>query len=162
MTKLATTQARFIRIAEAARLNAARSSRHGMRSLHGNARNLRASQPVKSLKANGLSPVLECLDVRPASILVIDGPVDDNTAEEVIIIVREMRRVGGKRVILITSKNHPRHVRLIWRKLVGDAPEAIVSYTPDDPYNLDRWWRNSREALSVTRECMGRISTAVA
>jgi uncharacterized SAM-binding protein YcdF (DUF218 family) len=55
------------------------------------------------------------------------------------VVAREMRRVGGKRVILITSKYHTRRVQTIWSKLVGDYPHAIVRYTSYDP---DRWWRN--------------------
>jgi uncharacterized SAM-binding protein YcdF (DUF218 family) len=101
--------------------------------------------------------VLERLGVPPASIRILDEPVD-NTAEEVTVIAQEMRRVGGKRIILLTSKNHTRRVRVTWQKLVGDAPQAIVRYTPDDPYNPDRWWHNSRQALSVAREAFGLLN----
>ncbi len=101
--------------------------------------------------------VLERLGVPPASIRILDVRVN-NTAEEISVIACETRRVGGKRVILITSKSHARRVRVIWQKLVGDAPQAIVRYTPDDPYNPDRWWRNSHEALLVTREAFGLLN----
>jgi uncharacterized SAM-binding protein YcdF (DUF218 family) len=107
--------------------------------------------------------VLDRLGVPPAFIRVIDGRVD-NTAQEVSVVAREMRRVGGKRVILITSKYHTRRVRVIWSKLTGDSPQAIVRYISYDPYDPNRWWRNSSDGLAVTREvfwfieCLGRIS----
>jgi uncharacterized SAM-binding protein YcdF (DUF218 family) len=80
--------------------------------------------------------VLERLGVPPDSIWVIDGRVD-NTAQKVTVVAKEMRRVGGKRVVLITSKYHTRRVRVIWSKLVGNTPQAIVRYTPYDPYDPD-------------------------
>ena len=101
--------------------------------------------------------VLERMGVPSSSIRVIDGRVD-NTAQEVTVVAQEMRRVSGKRVILITSKYHTRRVRVIWMKLVGDAPEAIVRYTPYDPYDPDRWWRNSSDGLTVTREVFGLLN----
>jgi len=101
--------------------------------------------------------VLERMGVPSSSIRVIDGRVD-NTAQEVTVVAQEMQRVSGKRVILITSKYHTRRVRVIWMKLVGDAPEAIVRYTPYDPYDPDRWWRNSSDGLAVTREVFGLMN----
>ena len=101
--------------------------------------------------------VLERLGVPPTSIRLIDGRVD-NTADEVNLIAREMHRVGGDRVILITSKNHTRRVRVIWRKLVGNTPQAIVRYTPYDLYDPNQWWRHSRESLAVSREIFGLLN----
>jgi uncharacterized SAM-binding protein YcdF (DUF218 family) len=101
--------------------------------------------------------VLERLGVPPASIHVLEPPVM-NTAQEVSVVAKEMRRVGGKRVILITSKYHTRRVRVIWSKLAGGAPQAIVRYTPYDPDDPDRWWRNSSDGLAVTREVFGLLN----
>ncbi|TMA06970.1 MAG: hypothetical protein E6J89_17210, partial [Deltaproteobacteria bacterium] len=64
-----------------------------------------------------------------------------NTAEEVRTVARGLDRVGGDRVILVTSSYHARRVKLLWRKLVGEHPEAIVRYTPDDGFEAGRWWR---------------------
>ena len=101
--------------------------------------------------------VLERLGVPEGSIRLLDGRVS-NTAEEVSLIAREMRRLGGKRVILITSKYHTRRVRVIWSKLTGDTPQVIVRYTSYDLYDPNRWWRNSSDALSVTREVFGLLN----
>lgn len=101
--------------------------------------------------------VLEQLGVPAASIEVLGQRVED-TAEEVTVISQQLRRVGGKRVILITSKYHTRRVRIIWQKLVGDHPNAVVRYTRDDPFDTTRWWRSSRESLAVAREVLGIVN----
>jgi uncharacterized SAM-binding protein YcdF (DUF218 family) len=81
-----------------------------------------------------------------------------NTAEEVRAIGREVQRVGGDRVILITSKYHTRRVRILWHKLVGSRPEAIVRYASDDPFEPDRWWRTTQDAMRVPREWFGLLN----
>jgi uncharacterized SAM-binding protein YcdF (DUF218 family) len=101
--------------------------------------------------------VLERLGVPENAICLIDGRTQ-NTAEEVRVVVRELRAHGGGRVILVTSKFHARRVKVLWRRLVGDRPDAIVRYTPDDPFQPDAWWRNTEDAMSVSREWFGLIN----
>lgn len=101
--------------------------------------------------------VLERLGVPPGSIRLLEGRVD-NTAEEVSLTAREMRQLSADRVILLTSKNHTRRVRVIWGKLVGQTPQAIVRFTPYDSYDPNHWWRNSRDGLAVTREILGILN----
>lgn len=81
-----------------------------------------------------------------------------NTAEEVRTVASELNARGGGRVILITSKYHTRRVKVLWQKLVGNRPESIVRYTPDDPFQPDRWWRNAFDASSVTHEWFGLLN----
>ena len=76
--------------------------------------------------------VLERLGVPPAAIRVLSQPAE-NTAEEVRVIARELQRVGGGEVILVTSKPHSRRVRATWRALIGDSPHAIVRYATCRP-----------------------------
>ena len=52
----------------------------------------------------------------------------------------EARSAHADRVILITSRYHSRRVRVLWNSLVGDYPQAIVRYTPRDPYDPEHWW----------------------
>jgi uncharacterized SAM-binding protein YcdF (DUF218 family) len=101
--------------------------------------------------------VLEHLGVPADSIRLLDGR-NINTAEEVRTIARELKARGGDRVILITSKYHARRVKVLWRVLAGQSGEAIVRYTPDDPFRPDRWWRNTGDAMSVTRELFGLVN----
>jgi len=81
-----------------------------------------------------------------------------NTAEEVRSIARELNRIGGERVILVTSKPHSRRVRETWRAIVGEFPYAVVRYAGDDPYKPDLWWRNTSDALAVSREILGLLN----
>jgi uncharacterized SAM-binding protein YcdF (DUF218 family) len=101
--------------------------------------------------------VLEHLGVPDQAIRLIDGQTQ-NTADEIRAIARELKTRGGDRVILITSKYHARRVKVIWRALVGNRPEAIVRYTPDDPFEPERWWRNTEDAMSVSREWFGLLN----
>lgn len=101
--------------------------------------------------------VLQRLGVPGQAIRLIDGQTQ-NTVDEVRAIAKELKISGGDRVILITSKYHARRVKFIWHAVVGDRPAAIVRYTPDDPFQPDRWWRNTQDAMSVSREWFGLLN----
>jgi len=101
--------------------------------------------------------VLERLGVSAKAIRVLKKGVR-NTAEEVRAISEELKQVGGNGVIIVTSKPHTRRVRAIWRALRGDTPEVIVRYAREDPFNPARWWRNTKDALAVSREVFGIIN----
>jgi uncharacterized SAM-binding protein YcdF (DUF218 family) len=72
-----------------------------------------------------------------------------NTEEEVGEAGREMQRAGKHRVILVTSPQHTRRVKVLWRKLTGDNPKAIVRAAQEDPMDVDHWWWNTRDIVSV-------------
>jgi uncharacterized SAM-binding protein YcdF (DUF218 family) len=101
--------------------------------------------------------VLERLGVPRDAIRELPGR-NVSTADEVRTVVRELEAAGGDRVILITSKYHTRRVKAIWHTLVGTRPEAIVRYTPQDPFDADRWWGNTADAMSVSREWFGLLN----
>lgn len=101
--------------------------------------------------------ILEQLGVKPRAIQVVRQKVQ-NTVEEVEVVARELRRVGAGRVILVTSKPHTRRVRAIWHAVVGETPAAVVRYAREDPYNPERWWRRTRDALAVSREIFGLMN----
>jgi uncharacterized SAM-binding protein YcdF (DUF218 family) len=81
-----------------------------------------------------------------------------NTEQEVEEVAREMRRTGKTRVIIVTSPQHTRRVKTLWKKLVGEDRKAIVHAVPDDPFDPDHWWRNTRDALAVVREVLGLMN----
>ncbi len=91
------------------------------------------------------------------AICVLNGDVK-NTADEVRLIAHELAQRGNDRAIIVTSKAHSRRVRATWRALVGNQPCAIVRYAVADPYSSNRWWRNTREALVVSRELFGLMN----
>jgi uncharacterized SAM-binding protein YcdF (DUF218 family) len=81
-----------------------------------------------------------------------------NTQDEVEEISREMRRDGMHTAIIVTSPQHTRRVRALWRKLVGDDPRVIVRAAWDDPFDADHWWRTTADVLAVVREAMGLLN----
>jgi uncharacterized SAM-binding protein YcdF (DUF218 family) len=101
--------------------------------------------------------ILERLGVPKDAIRKLNEEVQ-NTAEEVQAIARELQKTHGKRVILITSKCHTRRVRVTWDLLVGKIPEAIVRYTPNEPYDPDHWWRTRRDAMAASHEWLGLLN----
>ena len=81
-----------------------------------------------------------------------------NTQEEVEEIARDVRRDGMHSVIIVTSPQHTRRVKALWRKLVGDDPRLIVRAAPGDPFDADHWWRNTQDVLAVVRESLGLLN----
>jgi len=100
------------------------------------------------------------MGVPASAVRVLDGPIL-NTAEEVKAIAKRLRRMGGGRVIIVTSKSHTRRVRVTWRLLVGSDLTAIVRYTPRDSYDPVEWWRRKSEARSVSHEWLGIAAASV-
>jgi uncharacterized SAM-binding protein YcdF (DUF218 family) len=94
----------------------------------------------------------------PASAVKIFGPIISNTEDEVRAVCDEMRRAGVSRVIIVTSPPHTRRVRTLWRELAPNGLYAIVRAASTDPYDPNHWWRNTRDALDVTREVLGLLN----
>ena len=101
--------------------------------------------------------VLEHLGVKPEAIRVLAAGVW-NTVDEMRLVAAELRLDGGDRVIIVTSKAHSRRVRATWAALVGASPKAIIRYAQEEPYDARRWWRNTRDALDVSREAFGLMN----
>lgn len=78
-----------------------------------------------------------------------------NTEDEVRVIAGELKRRGGAKVIIVTSRAHTRRVRAIWRRVVGENPRAMVHGTPADGFDAEHWWRSTYDALDVVREVLG-------
>jgi hypothetical protein len=74
------------------------------------------------------------------------------------LIAGELGRAGGDRVIIVTSKTHSRRVRTTWAAIVGASPRAIIRYAREEPYDARGWWRNTRDALDVSREVFGLMN----
>ncbi len=81
-----------------------------------------------------------------------------NTQDEVEEIARDARRDGMHSIIIVTSPQHTRRVKALWRKLVGDDPRLIVRAAPGDPFDADHWWRNTQDVLAVVRESLGLLN----
>lgn len=101
--------------------------------------------------------ILVRLGVPSSAITVLDPPIL-NTMQEVDLLARELRRAGGQRVILVTSKAHTRRVRATWWARVGTSPAAIVRSATADDYDPERWWHRTGDVFAVSREALGLVN----
>ena len=101
--------------------------------------------------------VLEKLGV-PRNVIHVIPARNNNTATEMKTIAAYARQRQASRVILVTSSYHSRRVRSLWHGLVGDSPQAIVQFTDAEPFNADRWWTDTADAWSVSREWFGLLN----
>ncbi len=99
--------------------------------------------------------VLVRQDVPPNAIHILANPIV-NTADEIGEIAASLPADGTGVVIIVTSKVHTRRVRALWRRL-GHG-RAIVRAANEDPFEPERWWRTSGDALDVVRECLGLLN----
>jgi uncharacterized SAM-binding protein YcdF (DUF218 family) len=98
--------------------------------------------------------VLEHYGVPPAALVLVREPVE--------ITETELRRVGllaqergWRRVILVTSPQHSRRVKLVWERQAPAGVEGLVALVPDDGIEVNGWWRKRREAEAVLHEYLG-------
>jgi uncharacterized SAM-binding protein YcdF (DUF218 family) len=89
------------------------------------------------------------------AIHVLANPIV-NTVDEITEIAAGLPADGRGAVIIVTSKVHTRRVRALWRRL--GRGRAIVRASEEDPFEPDRWWRTSGDALDVVRECLGLLN----
>jgi uncharacterized SAM-binding protein YcdF (DUF218 family) len=123
----------------------------------------RPESPDQELESMGIHYVGE-QDVNRA-VLIHEGVPDAgvrifpqpivNTEQEVVEIRAQMQREGKTSVIIVTSLQHTRRVRALWRKLAGENLRLIARGAPQDAFDADHWWRNTHDALSVVREVLG-------
>jgi uncharacterized SAM-binding protein YcdF (DUF218 family) len=135
----------------------------------GDAREIWVSQPVapaSELASMGIQyvgeeyfsrQVLIHSGVPEAAVRVLPEPCVD-TEEEVAEIAREMRRGGKTSAIIVTSPQHTRRVKALWRAMVGNGPNAVVRAAFQDPFHADHWWRSTPDTFSVVREFMGLLN----
>ncbi|MGD1210275.1 MAG: YdcF family protein [Candidatus Acidiferrales bacterium] len=95
--------------------------------------------------------------VPPEAIRILPDPVID-TEQEIDEVTLRMRLEGERTAIIVTSPQHTRRVKTLWRKLAGEKPVAIVRGAPQDGFDAAHWWRNTRDTFSVVREIMGLLN----
>jgi uncharacterized SAM-binding protein YcdF (DUF218 family) len=92
--------------------------------------------------------------VPESAVHIFAGTIVD-TEQEVVEIGREMRSRGKTSVLVVTSPEHTRRVKALWKLLAGSGLKMTVHAAREDPFDADHWWRNTRDALSVVREYLG-------
>ncbi|HYL69372.1 MAG TPA: YdcF family protein [Candidatus Limnocylindria bacterium] len=123
----------------------------------------RPESPAPDLLARGIHyvgeeeydrDILIAEGVSESAVRILPGTIVD-TEQEVEATAREMRSTGKTSVIIVTSPQHTRRVRALWKHVVGNSLKIMVRAAPEDPFDADHWWRNTRDALSVVREYLG-------
>jgi len=100
--------------------------------------------------------VLTRSGVPDAAVRLLDGEIV-NTVDEIDLIRGELVRRHATVVIIVTSKVHTRRVRATWHALVEQPLRAIVR-PASDRYNGAHWWRDTYDALVVSREVFGLMN----
>ncbi len=122
---------------------------------------------LRALRALGVRP----LDLQGESMLaltkygvppdriVMMAEVSQNTETELETVHDLARRTGYHGVILVTSPEHTRRVKVIWsRKDREDHVEGLVVPAPNDDFSVDGWWRRRRAAEAVLHEDLGILA----
>jgi uncharacterized SAM-binding protein YcdF (DUF218 family) len=98
--------------------------------------------------------------VPDADVRIFPQPII-NTEQEVEETCVQMKREGITSVMIVTSPQHTRRVRALWRKLAGKDLRLIVRAASQDGFDADHWWRNTRDTFAVVREIMGLLNAWV-
>jgi len=98
--------------------------------------------------------VLEHRGVPAKAIVVL--PQSVKTTEAELKVVAELARSRGwRRVILVTSPQHSRRVKLVWSRQAPAEIQSIVRIAQDDDFLDGDWWRQRRAAEAVLHEYLG-------
>jgi len=102
---------------------------------------------------------LETYGVPPGQIIAI--PDISRTTEPELALVRDAALARGyRRLILVSSPEHTRRVKVIWSRLAPGGPEAIV-VPAREPFPFEDWWRSRRAAEAVLHEYLGHLVIAL-
>ena len=98
--------------------------------------------------------------VPDADVRIFPQPIV-NTEEEIEEICGQMRRDGKTSAMIVTSPQHTRRVRALWRKMAGNNLRLIVRGAPQDPFDANHWWRTTHDTFAVVREILGLLNVWV-
>src|SRR5713101_6133407 len=116
-----------------------------------------STEPGQTLEAMGIpfagedhynARVLIHNGVPPEAIHVLEPPIV-NTADEIKVVAPALARGKDGAVILVTSKAHPRRLRLLCPSLPPGQGWVICRPPSGNPFDPRHWWRNTRDALDV-------------
>ncbi len=99
--------------------------------------------------------VLEKYGVPAEAIVALSVPVK-TTEAELKLVADAARARGWRRVILVTSPQHSRRVKLVWTREAAGGIEGLVSLAKEgDDFPADGWWWKRRDAEAVLHEYLG-------
>jgi uncharacterized SAM-binding protein YcdF (DUF218 family) len=98
--------------------------------------------------------VVEKHGVPPDAIVALPVPVK-TTEAELKLVADTARARGWRRVILVTSPQHSRRVKLVWSREAAGKIEGLVALAEDDDFPGEGWWWRRRDAEAVLHEYLG-------
>jgi uncharacterized SAM-binding protein YcdF (DUF218 family) len=101
--------------------------------------------------------VLEKRGVPARAIVALPAPVR-TTEAELKAVGDAARARGWRRVILVTSPQHSRRVKLVWSREAPSGIEGVVRVVQKDDFLDGDWWRKRREAEAVLHEYLGLVA----
>ena len=96
----------------------------------------------------------------PDGAIVRIADVADNTEQELVLDFQLARSRGFRRVILVTSPEHTRRVKIIWRRF-DDRVQGLVYPTPWERFPAARWWRSRRALERTAHEVFGLLNLSL-
>ncbi|HET7875540.1 MAG TPA: YdcF family protein [Methylomirabilota bacterium] len=97
---------------------------------------------------------LDKLGVPPTALVLLDEPVKITEAELRAVHQAAVAR-AWRRIILVTSPEHTRRVKLIWSRQPGPPVEGLLAPVASGDFPADNWWRNRRLGEAVLHEYLG-------
>jgi len=101
---------------------------------------------------------LEKHGVPSQAIVALPTPATTTEAELKIVGEAALAR-GWRRVILVTSPQHSRRVKLVWSREAPAGIEGLVRVVAEDKFLDGDWWRKRRQAEAVLHEYLGLAAT---
>jgi len=102
--------------------------------------------------------VLERLSVPQGAIKVLDEPAI-NTAEELAAIHRFAVEERFRRIIIVSSPDHMRRIRVIWGRAMGTLVEVRLHPAPEeDGFDPNHWWTSKVGAEYLFHEYFGILN----
>jgi uncharacterized SAM-binding protein YcdF (DUF218 family) len=92
--------------------------------------------------------------VPPTAIVALSPPVK-TTEAELKLVAETARARGWRRVILVTSPQHSRRVKLVWSRVAAGKVEGLVALAQGDEFPGEGWWWKRRDAEAVLHEYLG-------
>lgn len=126
----------------------------------------RPEGPETDLGAMGISylgeesynrDVLIHLGVPPGAIRILPRAIVD-TEEEIEEVSQQMSALHERSVIVVTSPQHTRRVKALWRALSNADLGLTVHAAWQDRFDADHWWRTTGDVYAVARELMGLLN----
>ena len=88
--------------------------------------------------------------------VIVALPTPVKTTEAELRIVGEAGGARGwRRVILVTSPQHSRRVKLVWSREAPAGIEGLVRVVAEDKFLDGDWWRKRRQTEAVLHEYLG-------